>query len=291
MKILICTDASEQAGRALRLGAAIAAGCRAEVTFLGIVESRGESKPILDSLKQGQALLKQHKIDAEWIKKSGNPVEEIIAHTRDAHYDLVVIGAVRKESRGPFWMSSKSYNIIKEITPPVLSVAGNVTTLKRVLICTGGMRYNDNAIRLTGQIARGMNAGVTLLHVMPQPPALYARLSRVEETADWLLNSQTELGMNLHRARESLKSLGVSAELRLRQGSVLQGILHEIHQGHYDLVVTGSALSGSLRAYALGDITREIVNRANRAVLVVRTHETSADARFSLRGFLGLARR
>src|SRR5437016_5283530 len=127
MKLLICSDGSEQADRAIRLGSAIAAACQAEATLLGIIEAPGESKPVLDSLKRGQTLLEDKKIHAELISKSGSAVGEIIRRTEETAYDLVIIGAVRKESRGAFWMSSKSYKIIKEITPPVLSVAGKST--------------------------------------------------------------------------------------------------------------------------------------------------------------------
>jgi nucleotide-binding universal stress UspA family protein len=271
MKILICSDGSEQAERAVRIGALIAAACQAEVSLFGIVESTGESKSILDSLKRGQSLLEDKKINAELIVKSGLPIEEIIKRTTETHYDLVVIGAVQKETRGAFWMSSKSYKIIKEIKPPVLSVMGRCTTIQKILICSGGKRHIDTAVSLTGQLARGLGASVTLLHVMPEPPAIFAHLPRMEETATWLLQSPSELGVNLRHARENLASLGVNAEVRLRQAPVLEGIVREVHEGHYDLVVTGSALSRSLRTYVLGDVSREIVNRANCAVLVVRS--------------------
>ena len=284
MKILICSDGSEQAERAVRVGSAIAAGCQAEVTLLGISESAGTSKTIVESLQRGLSLLEDKKIHAELITKTGEPIEEIRRRTEEQHYDLVIIGAVRKESHGPFWMSPKSYKLIKEIKPAVLTVAGKTTTIKRILICSGGKRYIDNAVHLSGQIARAMSATVSLLHVMPEPPALYSRLRRMEETAEWLLNSHTELGLNLRSGKESLEALGVPAEVRLRQGSVQEEILREIHGGNYDLVVTGSALSRSLRTYVLGDISREIVNRANCAVLVVRTRQKAPDSGFSFRG-------
>ena len=290
MKILICSDGSEQAERAVKLGAAIAGACRAEVTLLGISESPGESKALLDSLKRAQAMFADKKINAELITKSGKPIEEIIKRTDEASYDLVIIGAAHKESRGAFWMSSKSYKIIKEIKPAVLTVAGNTTAIKRVLICSGGKRYIDNAVRLAGEIAHGLGAGVVLLHVLPEPPAIYANLRRREENVSWLLGSRTELGINLRRAKETLESLGVPAEVHLRHGPVLEEILREIHQGAYDLVVTGSALSRSLRTYVLGDISREIVNRTNCAVLVVRSQEKPADSRLSLKGILGRTR-
>src|SRR2546422_4488007 len=211
MKMLICSDGSEQADRAIRLGAAIAAACQSDVTLLGIMESPGESKPILDALKRGQSLLEDKKIHAELITKTGKPITEIVKRTAETHYDLVVIGAVRKETHGAFLMSSKSYKIIKEIKPPVLLVSGQSTTLKRVLICSGGKRYIDNAVRLAGTIARGMGAGVVLFHVTPEPPALFAHLPRMEEDTTWLLRSESELAINLRQAKEMLKSLRVEA--------------------------------------------------------------------------------
>ena len=69
MKILICSDGSEQAERALRVGALIAAGCAAEVTLLGIMETAGKSEALLESLTRGQALLEDKKIHAELITK------------------------------------------------------------------------------------------------------------------------------------------------------------------------------------------------------------------------------
>ncbi|MGA2658236.1 MAG: universal stress protein [Verrucomicrobiota bacterium] len=287
MRVLICSDGSEQAVRAIRLGAAIAGGCQAETTLLGIIESPGQSKAILDSLNRGQALLESKKIHAELITKPGRPVEEISRRAEQTQYDLVIIGAVRKATRGPFWMSSKSYKIIKAINPPVLLVAGSWSALKRMLICTGGKRHIEDALPLAGEIARGLGASVSLLHVLPEPPAIYAGLPYMAQSADFLLRSPSELGVNLRHALEILQSRAVPAQVLLRHGSVLGEILRETHNGAYDIIVTGSAPSRSLRTYALGDISREIINRANCPVLVVRSRARPADARFSLRSLLG----
>lgn len=287
MKLLICSEGSPQAERALRLGATIAVGCRAETTLLGISEAPGDIDPLHEALKRGQALLAEQGVNAELITKSGHPIAEILKRTEEAHYDLVVIGAVRKQPRGQFWMSSKSYEIIRRIRPPVLLVSGECLALKHILICTGGKDYIDPAVRLAGEIAKGLGASVTLLHVLPEPPAIYAHLPRMEETAARLLQSKSELGLNLRRGKEILEALGVPVEVRLRSGSVLAHILEEIQAPQVDLVVTGSALSGTLRTYVLGDISREIVNQARCAVLVARSHGRSPNPPFSFKLFFG----
>jgi nucleotide-binding universal stress UspA family protein len=286
MKLLICSDGSEQAERALQLGTVLASHCQGEVTLLGIVEARGQSQALLESLKRGHALLEEQHIHTELITRSGEPVEEIRKRTVETAYDLVVIGAVRKAARGMFWVSSSAYQIIKEIQPPVLVVMGGCTTLKRILLCSGGKRYIETAVQLTGRLARCLGASVTLLHVMAQPPALYASLPRMEETVAALLNSQSELGLNLRRDKETLESLGVPVEVRLRRGPVLEQILQETREGNYDLTVTGSAPGSSFRTYILGDISRELVNRSACAVLVARSLEPAPGKRSRVRRWL-----
>jgi nucleotide-binding universal stress UspA family protein len=285
MKILICSDGSPQAEQAVRMGATIAAGCQAEVTLFGISESPGESKGLLESLQRSQTILADKKVTAELVNKSGNAIEEIVRRTRETAYSLVVIGAVRKQTGGAFWLSSKSYKIVKEIQPPVLLVAGKGAAIKRILICSGGKRYIDHGVRLTGEIARSLGATVTLLHVMPGIPGILARLPRMEEDTAWLLKSESELGINLRHGLELLQATGISAQVRLRRGDVLEEILREIQEGEHDIVVTGSALSHTLRTYVLGDVSREIVNRAHRAVLVVRSQGATKEPRFPLLGW------
>jgi nucleotide-binding universal stress UspA family protein len=285
MKILICSDGSSQAELAARLGAMIAAGCHAEVVLLGIAESAGASKEMMDSLQRSQAFLTEKKVSAELVTKTGHPIEEIVRRTRETLFDLVVIGAAYKQRRGAFWLSSKSYKIAKEIDPPVLLITGKRTVIQRILVCSGGKRHIDSGVRLTGEIARGLGASVTLLHVSPGLPGILARLPRMEEDTEWLLKSESELGINLRHGLEMLQGMGVTARARLRSGDVLEEILREVHEGDYDLVVTGSALSRKLRTYVLGDISREIVNRTRRAILVVRSQEQAKDIRFPLRGW------
>jgi nucleotide-binding universal stress UspA family protein len=287
VKILICSDGSEAADRAVKLGVAVAAACHAEVTLLGVLETPGAEDSILDSLRRGHQALLDKKIPAELITKSGEPIAEIVRRTEDLSYDLVVVGAPRREGRGLFWRPTKTYKIIKSVRPPVLVVMGKTTTIKRILVCTGGKKYIDNAVKLTGEIARGMGATVTLFHVVAPPPAIYARLYRQEVDTEAVLASRSELGQNLRNEKSILDSLGVPTEVRLRQGHVLDEIFNEIRRGDYDLVVSGASLSrGSIHTYILGDVTREIVNRTECAVLVARAANGSPAIAGSLRAWL-----
>ncbi len=290
MKILICSDGSSQAENAARFAGIIAEACQAETTILGITEHPGQEDEIFDSLRRSQQMLKQRGLSAELITKAGEPLPEIVKRTEGTEYDLVVIGAVRKGTRGPFLMSAKAYKIIKAVTPPVLVVIGNRTELKRVLLCSGGEKYIDRAVEFTGEIARATSAMMTVFHVMAEPPPIYSDLIKMEEDINLLLHSNSGLGQNLRREKEVLEIMGVDNEVRLRHGLVISEIFKEIRRGDYDLVVTGSSPDrGTLRTYIMGNITREIVNRAECPVLVVRSGDQPAGLGRSLKGFFSQA--
>jgi len=150
-------------------------------------------------------------------------------------------------------------------------VIGSCERLKNILVCTGGKKYIDDAVQLAGEIAKCIGGTVTLLHVMAEPPAIYADLMRMEEDVDRLLASGSELGSNLRAQKESLEKLGLSVAVRIRHGIALDQIFAEVREGEHDLIVTGTSQTrGPLRHYIMGDLTRGILNRAECPVLVAR---------------------
>src|SRR5262249_12990974 len=228
MKILICSDASEQADNAVRFAATIAGACKAETAILGITEKSGEEDRIFDSLTNAQQHVKEKGVNAEIIIKAGEPIEEIVKRTEETTYDLVVIGATRKGRSGPFLMSAKAYKIIKAVAPPVLVVIGDRVTLKRILVCSGGEKYIDRAVQFTGELAHATDATVTLFHVMAEPPPVYSDLIKMEEDVNLLLHSNSVLGQNLRREQEALARQGVRSEVRLRHGLVVSEVFKEV---------------------------------------------------------------
>jgi nucleotide-binding universal stress UspA family protein len=159
----------------------------------------------------------------------------------------------------------------------VLVAIGESKQLKRFLVCTGGKEFIEQAVQFTGKLAAAVKASVTLLHVMAEPPALYADLVQLEEDVTQLLESKSELGTNLRRQRRELEKLGVPVEVRLRHGIVIDQVFEEVRAGDYDLIVTGTSQArGLLRHYIMGDLTRSILNRASCPVLVARASKPTA---------------
>jgi nucleotide-binding universal stress UspA family protein len=271
MKILICSDGTQSAEPAIHLGGLLAGPLKAETTLLGIAETSQEKQPLRDALHKQAQLLQGAGVSPVIVVQSGEPVHQILDQTSKAKYDLVVVGARWTGAVGEYWRSKKTYEVIKAIQPPVLVAIGECKQLKRFVICTGGKEFIEQAVQFTGRLAEAVGASVTLLHVMAEPPALYADLVRLEEDVGQLLESKSELGTNLRRQKRELDRLGVSAEVHLRHGIVIDQVFEEVREGDYDLIVTGTSQArGLLRHYIMGDLTRSILNRANLPVLVAR---------------------
>jgi nucleotide-binding universal stress UspA family protein len=272
MKILVCSDGTESAEPAIHLGGLLAGALKAETTLLGIAETSQTEQPLRDSLQKQAVSLQAHGMRPEIVVQSGEPVHQILEHTSKSRYDLVVIGARWTGAVGDYWRSRKTYEVTKSIQPPVLVAIGDSRQLKRFLVCTGGKEFIEQAVQFTGKLAAAVHASVTLLHVMAEPPAMYADLVRMEEDVAQLLESKSELGTNLRRQKKELDRLGVSAEVHLRHGIVIDQVFEEVRAGNYDLIVTGTSQArGLLRHYIMGDLTRSILNRADVSVLVARS--------------------
>ena len=271
MRILICSDGTDPADNPTRLGGLIAGPCHAQTTLLGIAEDDGNYEPLQRALDTEAAALRQREVSPDVIVRSGEPIRQILAETTANEYDLAIIGARRRSSGGQYWRPEKTYELIKAIPPPVLVATGACVHIRRILVCTGGKKYIDDAVELAGEIAKCVGATVTLFHVMAQPPAIFVDLVKLEEDIDHLLASDSELGRNLRGQRESLERMGISVDVRIRHGLALDKIFAEVREGRYDLIVTGTSQArGPFRHYIMGDLTRGILDRADCPVLVAR---------------------
>ena len=271
MKILICSDGMPAADAATRLGALLAAPSRAETTLLGIAEKAEDEPSLREALEKQAEWLRAKNVSPQIAVGAGDPVRQIVDQSAKTKYDLVVIGARKTGSTGLHWHSEKTYEVIKSISPPVLVAMGEWAQLKRFLVCTGGKEFIEEAVQLTGKLASAVGASVTLLHVMAEPPAIYADLVRLEEDVTRLLESNSELGINLRTQKQDLEKLGVRTEVHVRHGIVVDQVFAEVRKSNYDLIVTGSSQAqGMFRHYIMGDLTLRILNHANCPGLVAR---------------------
>jgi nucleotide-binding universal stress UspA family protein len=271
MRILICSDGTDPTDKPTKLGGLIAGPCQATTTLLGIAEKPEHKEALRAALEKEAQLLRNLGLTPEIAMREGDPIHQIFNQAAEGNYDIAVIGARRRGGSDLYFYSQRTYEVIKAVPAAVLIAIEDRSQLKRILVCTGGKHFIEDAVQLTGEIAKCIDASVTLLHVMAEPPVMYADLVRLEEDVERLLESDSELGRNLRGQKKSLEKIDVSAHVRVRHGIALDQIFAEVDEGHHDMIVLGSSLTrGPLRHYIMGDLTRGVLNRARCPVLVAR---------------------
>lgn len=120
----------------------------------------------------------------------------------------------------------------------------------RILLCVAGMPYAEAAVSFGSIIASVTKSPATFLHV----------IRRKEDRADG--------ERILAAAREMMPDVTVNT--RIRRGDPTNGILAEVREGSYDLVVVGARQGVGLTQRLLGSVTQQVIRRVPTSVLVAR---------------------
>lgn len=142
----------------------------------------------------------------------------------------------------------------------------DIGSMRRILMPFGGGVHSRLALRLASQLAEEARAQLVVLRCLCDPPA-GAGDSRTEEMHDELLLVREELEALFGRVPPHV-SMRVA-----RSESVPEGVLQELAEHPYDLVVMGAAVASTLQTDLFGSMTDSIAEQIPCSVLLVRHHE------------------
>jgi len=269
MKILLCTDGSRNGLSAVHLGGKIAARLEAEVTLLCIVESKRRDPD--RSLKQAiQAMQKSGALFTP-IGRRGRLVEEMRAQILQVEHDLVIVGYHARSFLEKMLWGSLAARSAHESPVSVLIVRERRDTINGVLIGVSGGGFTEECLAWGGRIAAAFGARVTLLHVSPAPPLMYAGLEEVAETLTEFLQTDTPDAQALRQAVAHLTEMGVQTDVKLARGLPERELLRVAQDQDVDLLVIGSSWAAQpLQRLLLRNITEKVLLNTERPVLVVR---------------------
>jgi nucleotide-binding universal stress UspA family protein len=233
-------------------------------------------------LETGWALLAQAQegfsdVSVKAKLEHGKADEKFLEEVSQEEYDLVVLEARRRKKFIPDKRLSMAQKILECSPISVLLVRHANFKLERMLICTSGSELSEPVVQFSSRLAAMAGLPVSLLFVSSAVPSMYTGSEVAKDTLEEILESDTPLSMHLHRCQEIFKEYKLESSLVLRHGVVTEAILEESKQGGYDLIAMGASKSKKdLSGFLLGDVTREVIDRAQSAVLVVKHAEDSS---------------
>lgn len=159
--------------------------------------------------------------------------------------------------------------------------------IHKVLLVTAFQEMSVAAVPHACMLARMNNAELTVLHVVPLPPALVRAgpdLSAIPDMADSLLLQRMDDTVNtaLKRVREFVETRiipqGCRAIPAARIGIVWDEIVTHARENHIDLIVLGTRRHGMLRRMLLGSVTKAVIEHAPCPVLLVPLDDGRSDS-------------
>ena len=274
-EFLICTNGHETTWPAIEYGAWAATSTQGRVTLLGIAEQRGgasiDTKPPLEDIFARAVQLFEEKGVQYTLEVRNGDAEQIIPPEANKRGGITVIGRLARPRLRRFFAGRSIRHLLAEIASPILYVPQVCLPLKKMLVCSGGLGYEVSAEQVAIRLGLATRAQMILLHVAPPVDLDYPSARAEQEHWRELGKANTLSGRNLRQAQDAARAAGLEAEIRARQGNVVEEILAEIKGGNYDLVCMGSPYGGHGLRHLYGpNVTDEVAERAECPILTAR---------------------
>jgi nucleotide-binding universal stress UspA family protein len=273
--LLIATNGFAGTWPSIEYGAWLAATLETKVSLLGVTEHPNpaaidDHHPLEDVFARAVELFQQNGLEYSLEVQNGNAEDVIPRKAKQGDY-ILVLGPLGRPQFRRILTGRSIRHLMAEIEQPILYVPEAKLPLKKILICIGGLGYEVTAEHIAMQMAIKSRAEITLLHIVPPIDLNYPTAKTVSSHWQNLTETDTPVGRSLRQGLEVAKNDGLTANVKSRQGNVVEEILAETKDGNYDLLCMGSMYSSNaLRQLYAPNVTAEIADGTACPVLSAR---------------------
>jgi nucleotide-binding universal stress UspA family protein len=285
-KILVPTDFSEHADRAIAEAAKLAKPFGATVHLLHVVQLpvfvTVPEAPMLpasywqDMRNAARTHLApiQKKLQSEGIRSEVEVVEDvsafgITAEAERIHADLIVMGSRGLSGLKHVLLGSVAERTVRHASCPVLTVKESPLNLRTIVVPMDFSPSAQQALELAKSLAK--NAGkshLVLVHAYYVPVELEQYL--VSHSDPFFERVSKGVTKDLEAILIGLQDAGFSAEYVARPGIPESVILEVAKEKKADLIAMGTHGRRGLKHMLLGSVAEQVVRHAESPVLTVR---------------------
>ena len=286
MKVLMATDGSKHAARALTTACRILSPQDREIDLLCVTPQGGGKahraklcRRTARVLEAAQATLNAVGVSAKPIIQAGSPARVLISASLD--YDVTVLGAESHNNRFPAGLGPVASRVAEHSNATVLIARElrNDAGLK-ILAPVDGSEGSLRALDKLAAVVDLVPADVTLVHVV-ETPWLHAGDDQewigYEEETEEEIDPQAQFEREFARQGDEILE-NARARLPVRtaittliyRGIPGEEILREADTGDYDLVVMSASGVVDLKHQMLGSVSIKVAWNAPCSVLLMR---------------------
>lgn len=300
-RILVATDFSACARRAVEYGVCVARAWSAHVDLLYVVEvwqGLGFDAPFADPMLEmrrkeaAQPLgdlatrMKQDGLDVDWHLREGIPSEQIGQAAIEQRADLVVVGTHGRTGLDHIMLGSTAERVIKQAPCPVLTVrvariqgeeeVDAPPCIQHLLVPVDFSSPSLDALEYAIQVVDRFGARLTVLHVLePIYYDLELGLGLIEQESQ----KRTHWEAQLDGLAQVVKERGLAAGSVVLGGVPSESIVTYARAQGCDLIVMGTHGRRGLSRLRYGSVAESVLRQAPCPVFTVRSPKFSPNHR------------
>ncbi len=301
-RILLATDFSDGAACAQNYALYLASHWGATLDVLHVIEApnrlSAEAEPLAAAMQvRAEAAQELAKVRDDLARRGtsarvrlvlGNPAEHIGLAARDEGAELIVLGVRGRTNVLCGLIGSTAERVVREGPCPVLAVPGlgeapgeppaanSRVEIRHILAPLDFSSPSLDAVEYAIQLANGLGAAVTLMHVLePISYDLDCGLGVVEQEAQKRDHWNKQLG----ELQTFVTSFGLAADVEIAGGIASDAILASALRHRSDLIVMGTHGRRGLSVERFGSVADAVLRRATCPVVTVKTPKFSPDHR------------
>jgi nucleotide-binding universal stress UspA family protein len=289
MKVLMATDGSKQAGRALATACGILSSQDREIDLLCVAPGVGPKhhahraklcRRAARIVEAARAALSAQGVSTKPMVQAGSPARVVMAASLD--YDVTVVGAKSHKNRSPVGLGPVTSRVAEHSNSTVLIARELRSDVGlKVLVPVDGSEGSVQALDKLAALVDLSDADVTLVHVV-ETPWLHAGADQewlgYEEEKEEEIDPQAEFqrefeqeGDDILESARARLPVRTTVNTLIYRGIPADQILGEAETGDYDLVVMGASGAVDLKHRILGSVSSKVAWGAPCSVLLVRS--------------------
>jgi nucleotide-binding universal stress UspA family protein len=269
-RILVGTDGSPRAEEAARQAVRLAAGLRAGLEFVFVVDTEHPHPEDVEA--EGEAALARVArlaadagVQAPTRLVAGEPSHTLVAEAEQHEIDLLCVGPDAGILGGAVRIGQVAAHVVREAPCSVLLAreAGSAFPV-RIACGVDGSEGSVATASLAATLAAATDAELRLLHVIP--------IFR-GDNAEWTLDAEEPSPAELEPSVHAAVALGVVPVREMAMGRPESAIVAAASRDGTDLVVVGHrGVSGVTRVF-LGSVSEHVTTHAPCSVIVARPRD------------------
>lgn len=301
-RILLATDFSEGAVCAQNYAIYLASHWGATMEVLHVIEAPNRLSAEVEALAtatqvRAEAAQRLTEVRDDLVQRGmsarvrlvlGNPAEHIGLAAKDKGAELIVLGVQGRTNLLRGLIGSTAERVVREGPCPVLAVPGlreeagtpsaanRQVEIRHILAPLDFSSPSLDAVEYAIQLANGLGAAVTLMHVLePISYDLDCGLGVVEQEAQ----KRAHWNKQLAELQTFVTSFGLAADVEIAGGIASDAILASALRHRSDLIVMGTHGRRGLSVERFGSVADAVLRLATCPVLTVKTPKFAPDHR------------